>query len=440
MPCIMDLPAELKGLILEALADIDVVDSLALVWRETWHDIRTWRFQYVDFGTYNARSIYLPKLLDIIKTAPDVARYIKQIDVGGTGDWEPEGPYYDTEEDGICQNLASLINLARRADTIWLCGLFPPTTRDCPEYAVLQAAFQTSSIKYLNLHEYTFTTPAKLLEFIGCFPRVESVEIIPVRTLNEDCLDEHLWVQAWPQYAHITSLDLAYESTAEVRFFQLIADEPIFPNIQSFSVGNHEPSFIPILRRLLMRWSATLTSLELPFLQPEHVPPGETPLQLPPRLTTFNIGVQLMEGQQSCLDFITNTLLRNQVIERLLITVRYSHQCAYLMTSAETDAIARLDTAIVERVEYLVWEAMLARPCTCNSGNASTCIFQDVCRTADEWMFKKALPKVTKKFFTGMPFPEPGDFHRGPFATREHWSYDSDSGSDDEDAEVGLII
>ncbi|KIY66814.1 hypothetical protein CYLTODRAFT_423084 [Cylindrobasidium torrendii FP15055 ss-10] len=95
------------------------------------------------------------------------------------------------------------------------------------------------------------------------------------------------------------------------------------------------------------------------------------------------------------------------------------------MTPAEIDAIARLDAAVVERVEFLEWEGILARPCTCTSKDAPTCTFQDVCRTADEWMFKQALPKVTEKFFSGMPIPEPGDIHRGPFSTREHWSYDS---------------
>ncbi|KIY66816.1 hypothetical protein CYLTODRAFT_23512 [Cylindrobasidium torrendii FP15055 ss-10] len=167
---------------------------------------------------------------------------------------------------------------------------------------------------------------------------------------------------------------------------------------------------------------------------------GEAPLQLPPTLTTLDLGIRLMEGEKSCLEFLSNTLLQNQVIEKLLLTVHYSHQCAHLMTPVELYAIARLDTAIVERAEFLAWVAMLVRPCTCNSGKASSCIYQDVCRTADEWVFKKALPKVTKKFFTGMPFPEPGDFHKGLFAMREHWSYDSDSDEDDEGEDVGLII
>lgn len=267
----MDLPAEIKGLVLEELADMGVVDSLALVWRETWHNIRTWRFQYVDLDDYKSRSFYLPKLLDIIKTSPEVAHYIKEIDVGGAGDWAPQGSYsHWSEEEDICQNLASLINAASRAETLCLRALFPSNSLESSQYSVLQSAFQTSSFRYLQLHEYPFTTPAKLLDFVGLFPQAESIEMLDGRTENTKCLDECLWIQPLPQHAQITLLDLEYESAAEVRFFQLIADEPIFPNVHSFSVGCHGPSFMPILRRLLVRWSSTLTSLELPFLEPEH--------------------------------------------------------------------------------------------------------------------------------------------------------------------------
>lgn len=159
------------------------------------------------------------------------------------------------------------------------------------------------------------------------------------------------------------------------------------------------------------------------YLQLVKVPLGEAPLQLPPSLTTLNLRVQIIEGQQPCLEFITNILYQNKVIQKLFLLVRYSHQCAYLMTPAEKDAVASLDTTLAERVEFLVWEDILARPRTCKSRTVASCIFQEVCRAADEWMFKQALPKVTKKFFAGMPFPGPGDFHKGPLATRHHWDY-----------------
>ncbi|KIY66815.1 hypothetical protein CYLTODRAFT_491158, partial [Cylindrobasidium torrendii FP15055 ss-10] len=426
MPSIMDLPMELKGLVLKALSRIGRVSSLALVWRETWHDIRTARFQYIDLDDYKSRSVRLPRLLGIIKTAPEVALYIKEIDVGEGGDWTLNGvPCHWSEEEGILENLASLINVARCADELWLRRMSPSIPLECPQYSVLKAAFQASSIRHLHLYQYIFTSPAKLLEFIDWFPLAESIDMYDGRVESQEGLDESQRVQSLSQHAQITSMALTYASDADVRFLQLIADQPLFPDVQSFAMSCYDFNFIPTLRRLLVQWSATLTSLELPFLIPRYVPIGVAPLQLPPTLTTLDVSVRLVKGQQSCIEFITSTLLQNQAIGKLMLVVRYSYQCAHLMTPEEIDAIARLDTAVVERVEFLEWEGILARPCTCTSRDVPTCVFQDVCRTADEWMFKQALPKVTEKFFAGMPIPEPGDFHRGPFATREHWSYDS---------------
>ncbi|KIY66818.1 hypothetical protein CYLTODRAFT_491161 [Cylindrobasidium torrendii FP15055 ss-10] len=428
----MYLPAELKGLILEELFDIDVGDSIALVWRETWHDIRTLRFRYVDFDDYRSRSVSLPNLLDIIKTAPEVARYIKEINVGKAGDWKMGFLGHWSQEEGICENLASLIKVARHAEELYLHKMVPILpVPESQEYGVLQSAFQASSIRHLHLCNAWFVSPERLLEFIGLFPKAESIEMPDGWPEQKD-----RWMQPLPQCTQIYALEHSYVSNTDRRFLRLLADRPIFPNIQSFTMRFHARSFIPILRRLLVQWSTTLTYLALPYLAPAYVPVGEAPLQLPPGLTTLNIGVEIVNGQRPCLEFITNTLFQNKPIGKLMLVVSYSHQCASFMTPAEIDAIARLDTAIVERVEFLEWEGVLARPCTCTSRDAPNCTFQDICRTADRWMFKQALPKVTEKFFAEMPSPEPGDFHRGKFATRGHWSYDSDSGSDDEDEDV----
>ncbi|KIY66813.1 hypothetical protein CYLTODRAFT_23508 [Cylindrobasidium torrendii FP15055 ss-10] len=271
MPSIMDLPAELKELVLKELARMGQVSSLALVWRETWHDIRISRFQYIDLDDYKSRSVRLPKLLAIIKTAPEVALYIKEIDLGDARDWTLNGvPCHWNQEEGFCEKLASLIHVARCADELSLRRMYPSTPLEYRQYSVLKSAFQASSIRHLHLNEFIFSSPTKLLEFIDWFPLVESIDMVDGRADSEEGLDESHWIQPLPQHAHITSLGLTYASDADVRLLHLIADQPLFPDVQSFAMSCYDLNFMPTLRRLLVQWSATLTSLELPFLIPRY--------------------------------------------------------------------------------------------------------------------------------------------------------------------------
>lgn len=225
-----NLPTELRCLIVEELGWIDSSSSIALVWRESWHRVRIWRFKYVEFDDWQGRAVLLPKLLDILAGNPCVSQYIKDIHITAT-------PYWRTD-DGFCKNISSLITLATQARKLCLCGPFHSVIPSNPlEYppnlsSTLQSAFQKSSFRTLCLDEYGFTTPDQLDRFISLFSSVESLEMRNIHNTSNGP-DSSLWTQSLPKsHKHFVDLTLPYEHRADVALVHYIANGSAYPDVQ----------------------------------------------------------------------------------------------------------------------------------------------------------------------------------------------------------------
>lgn len=136
----------------------------------------------------------------------------------------------------------------------------------------------------------------------------------------------------------------------------------------------------------------------------------------PPRLETLGFAISLRSGEAATLDFWSSNLLQNARIKELDFYVAYWNRRD--VGARDMEAVLRLDKTMAARVDSLVWES----ECVMDKiGDTVRVLGYPKQRT---WVFERAFPEVSKKFFAGMPQPFPGRFDKGPNATRLHTNSD----------------
>ncbi|KIY66809.1 hypothetical protein CYLTODRAFT_491152 [Cylindrobasidium torrendii FP15055 ss-10] len=402
------LPPEIKGLITRKLGNLSPssLSSLGLVWKDAWHDIRTTRFESIEFVDSSTSGRRCWQLLSLLRSSPNVATYILRISVGseicmGCRLGKRGGPGKDRKW------LAEILVMASRLEALVLHNACPALMNDVSDelgFSSLRAAFRTSLVQSLDLSDYAFVTPADLLEFMHEFPSLNRLRFnsIPKRGAQ---LDSYLWQQPLPRHEQVTSFTIGYVSTIDVKFLDLVAREPILPNVTHFGLlPPSQLNFLPVVRRLLLRWPS-LIQLNLPPSCNAFYP-GQMHLQFPSTLTTLFINIDCTANP---LNYWASTLYNNETVGRVI--VRFDYWMDRLISRMpDTDAIARFDDALADRADYLDWQDVLI---------GSKRHTRDVpLQTARNWVCA-VFPKVAKKFFAGMPSePMSGVVYKGPFASR----------------------
>ncbi|KIY70433.1 hypothetical protein CYLTODRAFT_488107 [Cylindrobasidium torrendii FP15055 ss-10] len=421
----LDLPPELKIAIAAVLinddADRTSLSSLALLWRETQNDIRAARFQHIILAKESSLRTRLESLLALIRAAPSLASYIRQITFG---DVFLEGGGWITEPT-ICENLAELITLTTAADTLHFIAISSHVVPKVPRtLAVLHDALRAPRFKVLHLSNYAFVDPMWLFHYLGMLSSLEELSLRP----NND--NEGSFEGPDPPVPTATvavpnsRLKLLHISGAwarELEILGLVADLNLFPNVEDFALDTSPRLFStglePTLGRLFVRWSSTLRHLQL-----SGISFSDTALVLPPSLISFSATIcLLLSGPINSLA----SSLRTIQIQKVNIDVSYTVYSPHLYDRCEAE-LRVLDDALASCAGYLKWkgryfslpsiDAIVLRP-----GNVEE---------LDRWLFAVAFPKVTKKFFSDMPAPVPGAYDEGECGSRCHAVYPLIAASD----------
>lgn len=260
------LPPEIKGLIVQELGTLgdeeDCLSSIALVWRDAWHEIRSLRCRFI----WVADASRLAEQLPLFTSYPELFTYIKEIDVG-------PGISKSLRHSTTCRNLSKLLTMATNAHTLDLEGFEPARLLSKGGVALrdLRAAFKASSVKNLSLDKLVLTTPADLIDFLSLLPNLTAMDIESTIVSSQwPLVDTPPRVSPFPRFYHLSSLSVSYSTSADRQFLDLVAQESIFPNIRDFRFEeNIECNALPVLRKLLPLWSASLVALDLLKVWPD---------------------------------------------------------------------------------------------------------------------------------------------------------------------------
>ncbi|KIY70447.1 hypothetical protein CYLTODRAFT_419795 [Cylindrobasidium torrendii FP15055 ss-10] len=406
-----DLPPELKSLITKEL----IMDShwnpaswssLAMVWRESWNDIRAARFMTVRFLRTDAMPSRLERLLALVSSANTIVSCIKTIEMGHPRCYGIHEAWFGERE--ILPRLAVLVSLSKNLKTMKLYCLSPHSTRTIPEgLPALTDVLRASQIEHLLIGEYTFISPGWLVYYLSMFPRIKKLTLMDLSFAlrardprpEPDAPTRTIEPNRW-----LRSLRIFSNGDGEMQFLEAIMQRDIFPNIACLDYSHtmqSRPSFsenfLPAMRHFLPYTSSTLVSLTFPELN--HCffsAKEERPFEFPPLLKDFRTTLDLPFRDRKCIHLLASSIL-NSHISHMSLLVRYTDKVLERLPSLN-NALRALDDVLASKIDHLVWEGR----CGVDSemGNDA---YEERAKQLDEWLFSDAFPKVNKKFFADMP-------------------------------------
>ncbi|KIY66821.1 hypothetical protein CYLTODRAFT_455037 [Cylindrobasidium torrendii FP15055 ss-10] len=410
---IADLPPEIISIIVKALKysspKEDSLSSLALAWRDAWHEIRLLRLKTIQISGIQAHS-KINGLLCLLTTYPELSERIKDIVLFfGSSQVQP------LRSPGTCHDLVELLSMAKNARYLSLDGsgisqVLLAMDASSPQIHHVRVAFQNSSFKSLRIR-YTHAATG-LLDFIALFPNMKELDLESTANVSPSFFAnrEH----SLPQFDRLLSLTVPYTSPAERQLLDFIAQESVFPNIQNFTFGRYSNRDVfPVLKQLLSSWSTSLVMLDM-FYSFQMKVKGPF-LKLPSTLSIIKLRIPLRSSEWLAYnEFWAETLKQHTSFAEIHVQVTYPKFIVDAIEGANMDrSIAPFDRALVERAEYLDWEdaPLRIRPRPRDAPKIAATY---------QWLFETVFPLTSERFFAGMPVPMPGDVHTNTIATRRH--------------------